>query len=78
MPYFVYKITQPTPVMKNLELLSSFEHYKEARQLAREHRKALPIDSGITIKVTFAASEVDAEEELQVKREKPILMEWEK
>lgn len=78
MPYYVYKITQPTPVLKNLELLDSFEAYKEARALARENRAQLPIDSGITIKLMFAASELEAEEELQKKREETVVMEWEK
>lgn len=78
MPYYVYKITQPTPVLKNLELLDSFVAYKEARALARENRAQLPIDSGITIKLMFAASELEAEEELQKKREETVVMEWEK
>ncbi|MGV6810123.1 MAG: hypothetical protein ACWA5U_09635 [bacterium] len=78
MPYYVYKITQPTPVMKNMEMLEQFDVYKDARNHARHLRSDMPANSGIQIKVMFASNQLEAEEQLQEKREQPILMEWEK
>ncbi len=77
MPYYVFKVTQPTPILKNLELQDSFENYREARTLARSMREDLPANSGITVQIMHAGSELEAEEQLQEKREKPILKEWE-
>jgi len=78
MPYYVFKITQPTPILKNLDLQDSFENYREARALARSLRADLPANSKITVKLILAGSELEAEEQLQEKREKPIVKEWEK
>ena len=78
MPYYVFKITQPTPILKNLDLQDSFENYREARALARSLRADLPANSEITVKLVHAASQLEAEEQLQEKREKPIVKEWEK
>lgn len=78
MPYYVYKITQPTPLLKNLELKNDFETYKEARNFAREQRTTVPLDGGILFKLVHAATELGAEELLMEKREKTVVMEWEK
>lgn len=78
MPYYVFKITQPTPILKNLDLQDSFENYREARTLARSLRAELPANSPITVKLILAGSELEAEIQLQEKREKPIVKEWEK
>ena len=79
MPYYVFKITQPTQIVKNLELQGSFDEYKAARALARELRANAPAgEQATTYQLIFAGTELEAEENLQEKREKPILMEWEK
>ncbi|MEZ5538042.1 MAG: hypothetical protein R3F02_20745 [Thiolinea sp.] len=78
MPYYVFKITQPTQLVKNLDLQDSFEEYKQARALARELRKNAPAGEQATYKLVFAANQLEAEENLLEHREKPILMEWEK
>ena len=78
MPYYVFRITQPTRIIKNLELQDSFEEYKTARALARQLRADAPPGEQATYKLVFAASQLEAEESLQEKREKPILKEWEK
>lgn len=78
MPYYVFKITQPTELVKNLDFQQAFENYREARQLARGLRKELPLDSGITVKMLFAANQLEAEETLMEKREPSVVMEWEK
>jgi hypothetical protein len=65
-------------LVKNLELISEFESFKEAKQFAREKRAELPEDSNEIIKVMFADNQLIAEEQLLEHREKPILMEHEK
>lgn len=81
MPYFVYKISPgPTDLIKNLDLLGKFEKYKEAKKFSKEKRIEMDISSQDTkeIKMILAENELDAEEKLREKREKPILQEWEK
>ena len=78
MPYYVFKITQSNPMIKNLDMQQACEVYKDARELARDLRaKQEPGDKAI-VKIVFAASQLEAEENLHETREKPILMEWEK
>ncbi|MEE9303335.1 MAG: hypothetical protein V3U84_06075 [Thiotrichaceae bacterium] len=78
MPYYVFKITQPTELVKNLDFQDVFEEYREARTLARDLRKSLPLDSGVTVKMLHAVNQLAAEEILMEKREEKIVMEWEK
>lgn len=77
MPYFVYKIDNNI-IVKNLELLSEFEDFKEAKNFAKEKRAEFADLPAEAIKVMFAKNKLDAEEQLQEHREAPILMEWEK
>lgn len=77
MPYFVYKISAgATPLLKSLTLLQRFDAFKEAKQFARSERATKGDD--VTIKVTFAETELQAEEQLLATREAPVLREWEK
>lgn len=79
MPYYVYKITQgPTALVKNLEKLEAYDSFKEARNSARDLRMKKAEHDNYVIKVMFAATELEAEEQLMEKREEPILREWEK
>ena len=78
MAYYVFKITQPTPIVKNLDFQDAFETFKEAKAYARELRATLPAGTNVTVKMVHAANQLQAEETLQETREKPILMEWEK
>ena len=78
MPYFIFKITQPTPIVKNLEFQKEFEIFKEAKNYSREERAKLPLNGGITIKMIHAANQLQAEELLHEKREESIVREWEK
>lgn len=78
MPYYVYRITQPTPIVKNLELKSQYETYPDARNAVRDLRASATVGDNATYKLVHAASELEAEELLHTPREKPILMEWEK
>jgi len=80
MPYFIYKMTaqEGMSLVKNLELLSEFESFKEAKKFARDRRAELPENSNEIIKVMFADNQLVAEEQLLEHREKPILMEHEK
>lgn len=78
MPYYVFKIKQPTPLIKNLDFQTSEDDYRKAREIARDLRKALPLDSGITVKMIHAVNQLAAEEILMEKREESVVMEWEK
>ncbi len=78
MPYYVFKITQPTPVVKNLDFQKEFENFKEAKQFARDMRAELPLNGGITVKMIHAANQLQAEELLMEKRPDTVTMEWEK
>ncbi|MCK5666966.1 MAG: hypothetical protein KAI17_25945 [Thiotrichaceae bacterium] len=78
MPYFVYKITQPTPIVKNLRFEKEFELFKDAKAFSRDMRAELPLNGGITIKMIHAANQLQAEELLMEKRDETVTMEWEK
>ena len=80
MPYFIYRMTsqEGMSLVKNLELISEFDSFKEAKAFAREKRTALAEGSNEMIKVMFAENQLAAEEQLLEHREKPILMEHEK
>ena len=78
MAYYVFKITQPTPIVKNLNFLTSFESFKEAKVFVRNQRVELPAGTNVTVKMVHAVNQLQAEELLLETREKPILMEWEK
>lgn len=78
MPYYVFKITQPTELVKKLDFQQAFDGYRPAREFARGIRKDLPLDSGVTVKMIFAANQLAAEETLMEKREESVVLEWEK
>jgi hypothetical protein len=79
MPYYVYRITDSAAgLVKQLELLETFESYRDAKQLTKKTRSEMDGSETAQIKVMFADNELSAEEQLQEKREKPITMEWEK
>ncbi len=79
MPYYVYRITDSAAGMfKQLDLLGSFDNYREAKLLTKETRSKMDGSEAAQIKVMFADNELAAEEQLQEKRDKPITMEWEK
>lgn len=78
MAYYVFKITQPTPVAKNLDFQASFESFKEAKVYARAQRVELPAGTNVTVKMVHAVNQLQAEELLMETREKPVTMEWEK
>jgi len=78
MPYYVYKITQPTPVVKNLDYQTEFEKFKDAKSYSREMRAELPLNGGITVKIIHAANQLQAEELLLETRPETVTMEWEK
>ena len=79
MPYYVYRITESAAgFVKQLELLETFDNYRDAKQLTKKTRSEMDGSIAAQIKVMFAENELSAEEQLQEKREKPITMEWEK
>ena len=79
MPYYVYRITDSAAgLVKQLDLLGTFENYREAKLLTKETRSNMDGSEAAQIKVMFADNELAAEEQLQEKRDKPIVMEREK
>ncbi|MDJ0882089.1 MAG: hypothetical protein QNJ56_10615 [Gammaproteobacteria bacterium] len=79
MNYFIYKITQmPGNMVKQLEKIDRFESYKEAKKKVKQLRNDQPSEALSLYKIIFAESELAAEEQLQEKREAPIIQEWEK
>ena len=79
MPYYVYRIENAEmSLLKQLQLVSQFDSFKEAKKHARDLRAELGPDSKTVIKVMFADNELHAEEQLMEKREQPIVMEHEK
>ncbi len=79
MQYFIYKITAgPTSLVKTLDMLEEHASFKAAKQSARDLRAELDESAGESIKIIFAENQLDAEEKLMIKREAPILREWEK
>ena len=79
MPYYLFKIsaTAPTDLVKKLELLDQFEQFREAKNAAKQLRKENVSEEDI-FKVVFAESQLQAEELLMEKRERPVLMEYER
>lgn len=79
MPYYVYKISTPEAMdlIKNLELLNQFDSFRDAKTCAKKLRSD-GVKENHLIKVMFAENQLIAEEQLLEKREKPVLMEYER
>jgi hypothetical protein len=79
MPYYLYKICSRDKLglVKDLELLSVFEAFREAKTESRKLRSE-QLEEGCSFKVMFAVNQLSAEEQLLEKREKPVLMEHER
>ena len=80
MPYYVFKMTSPEgmELVKNLEYLSDYESFREAKNFAKSKRSELDKGDTSLIKVMFVDNQLLAEEQLLVYREKPVVMEHEK
>lgn len=79
MPYYIYQIEQSAgAVVKKLQLVNSFDNYKQAKSEIRRLRVSQQQLEDGQWQMIFAESELQAEELLQEKREAPVLMEWEK
>jgi len=79
MPYYVYKVESAELVMlKQLELVKTFEKFKAAKNFARDLRADQAETDVAEVKVMFADNQLAAEEMLMEKRDKPIVMEHEK
>lgn len=79
MPYYVFKVeTAELAILKQLELIKTFEKFKEAKLFARKVRAEQAEGDVAEIKVMFADNQLAAEEMLMEAREKQIVMEHEK
>jgi len=79
MPYYLFKISHrdATKRVKNLELIEVHGSFRDAGKAAKSLRAQNESDE-IAYRVMFADSQLAAEESLQEKRDKPILMEFER
>ena len=79
MPYYLFQIKSDDGIglVKQLELLQTFEVFREAKNAAKKLR-AEQSDDKLVYKVTFAETQLAAEEQLLEKREQPVLMEHER
>jgi len=79
MPYYLYKIASSDRLglVKQLELLEVYDAFKSAKREAKRLRAEQPLE-GVSYKVMFADTQLAAEEKLLEKREKPVLMEYER
>lgn len=66
MPYFVYSISAD----KELELLESFDAYREAKQAATTMRLKSAAEENRLVRIIFAQDTAEAEELLRTKRER--------
>lgn len=79
MPYYVYKILPSVGnLVKNLELLETYDNYKDAKKSVKQKRIDQDAQDQATFKVMFADTELEAEEKLMEHREEQIVREWEK
>ena len=79
MPYYVYLIKPGvTNLVKDLEKVSEYENFKEAKTFVKDKRSGQDGDEAVTYKIIFAENVLEAEERLSEQREEPILREWEK
>ena len=80
MPYYIYRVTESDQIglVKNLEPIECFDGFRDAKLRVRDLRAERADDDAGYLKIVFASSELEAEELLQAKREKPVLMEHEK
>lgn len=79
MPYYVYLIKPGvTDLIKDLEKVSEYESFKEAKSFVKEKRSGQSEGETMTYKIIFAENALEAEERLSEHREAPILREWEK
>ena len=80
MPYYVFKISIPDGIglVKKLDLVETCETFKQAKSRVRSLRSENTNDGSYMFKLMFGENQLNAEELLLEKREKPILMEHEK
>ncbi|MDH3672783.1 MAG: hypothetical protein OES46_16775 [Gammaproteobacteria bacterium] len=67
MPYFIYRIS---PARK-LDLVDSFDSYRDAKRAATALRIAQEPDDACTVKIVFAKDSAEAEQLLRTERERP-------
>lgn len=79
MPYYLFKMktADELGLVKQLELLETYEAFRDAKNEARKLRSGQRSDE-YSFKVMFAESQLSAEEQLLEKREPPVLMEHER
>ncbi len=67
MPYFIYRVSPDT----RLELVGSFEDYKQAKRETKLMRAKQHANENHAIKIIFANNPAEAEQLLTTRRERP-------
>ena len=80
MPYYLFRVSNNDQVglVKQLDLDEVFENFRDAKQQAKQLRADAAADDAAEYRISFAANQLVAEEQLLEKREKPVLMEHER
>jgi hypothetical protein len=79
MPYYIYKkIQNLSPAPNSLQKMSKYDKFIDAKKDVRSMRAKNNEGNEVSYNIVFAENPLQAEEILNQKREKPILMEWEK
>jgi hypothetical protein len=80
MPYFIFKVQKNLPpAPKVMQKMNEFDRFIDAKKAVRTLRTQNAEDNNNDeFKVIFADNPLSAEEQLQQKRPKQILMEWER
>ena len=80
MPYYLFKVTtgDQLGLVKQLDLIEVFDAFRDAKVEAKRLRAEADAEDEAQFKITFAANQLAAEEQLLEKREKPVLMEHER
>ena len=80
MPYYLFKMTSGDQVglVRQLDLIEVFDKFRDAKQQVKQLRADNPGNDAAEYRISFAANQLAAEEQLLEKREKPVLMEHER
>jgi hypothetical protein len=79
MPYYLFQVeaVDELKLVKKLQLIEAFDKFREAKSRAKSLRSQLQPNEQILYQLTFADNLLMAEEQLQEKRTRPTLMEYE-
>lgn len=69
MPYYIYRIVEPT----SLDYLDQKVSFREAKELVRKLREGLPSGNNVTVRMVFADSTGEAERLLSIPKDHRVI-----